>query len=207
MSLVREASRPNNHLLNSTTTRITHNKIVPDVEMIRLNGLESVDSCRLRLTDHLNLRPASHPRTLSGLESGILGRVTPDGRAGEDKLDTGGAHEGLAVPPSQGVHGVLVDLREVVADGVDDILVEALQLSCGIERANIKRELLGAVQEELDAAEPRLFGLELEAPFRRGLGPRGRAGWIVVSDLRGDLVGGDAIATRPCFDDFNVIWS
>lgn len=74
-------------------------------------------------------------------------------------------------------------------------------------------QFLAAVEEEFDAAEARLVGLELEAPFYHlGLwarraghgvgvqvgrgrgGPEGRGG---VADFGGDFVGGYAIAAGP----------
>ena len=136
--------------------------------MVGLDSLESVHGCRLRLTNHLDLGPASHPRTFSGLQSSVLGGIAPDSWAGEDKFDTGRGHKRLAVSPCQCVHGVLIDLGEIVADGVDNILVEALELGGSVERANIEGKFLRTIQEQFNATETRLLRLELEAPFRRG---------------------------------------
>lgn len=97
-----------------------------------------------------------------------------------------------------------VDLGQVVADSVDDVLVEALELGGRVERADVKGQLLRAVEEELDAAQARFVGLELETPFRCGLAVGVVVG-VGVGDFRGDFVGGDAIATGPGFYDFNVV--
>lgn len=62
-------------------------------------------------------------------------------------------------------------------------------------------EALGAVEEELYAAEPGLVGLELEAPFygfgEVGRGGRGGEGGGGVVDFGWDFVGGYAVAARP----------
>ena len=192
-------------LLNRTSTPVADNKVVTDIEVIRLDGFESVDRGRLGLADHLNLRLGTHPSPLGGLQGGVLSSVGPDGGAGEDEVDLGGGHERLAVPAGQGVHGVAVDLGEVVADGVDDGLVEALELGGGLQGAYVEGELLGPVEEELDAAQPRLLGPELEPPLHRGLGAGRRVRAQVVRDLGGDLVRRDAVSAGPRLDDLDVI--
>jgi hypothetical protein len=47
---------------------------------------------------------------------------------------------------------MVVELGEIVGYGVDDGLVEPFQLSGRLERGDVERELLGAVEEEFDAA-------------------------------------------------------
>lgn len=192
-------------LLHGTTASVTDDEIVPNIKIIRLDRLERVDGRGLGLADHLDLGLGAHAGPLGGLERGVLGGVGPDGRAGEDELDLGGGHEGLAVPAGEGVHGVPVDLREVVADGVDDVLVELLELRGRLLRADVERQLLRPVQEQLDAPQPRLLGLELEAPFRRRLGPPRRVGRVVVRDLRRHLVRRDAVPARPRLYYLDVI--
>jgi hypothetical protein len=69
---------------------------------------------------------------------------------------------------------VRVQGAQVVADGLVDGLAEAVQLGGGLLRGDEGGQLLGAVEEQLDAAQARLVWLELEAPFdlfgREGVG-------------------------------------
>lgn len=174
--------------------------------MVRLDSLERVDSRGLRLADHLDLRLRAHACPLGGLERRVLGGVGPDGRAGEDEVDFRRGHKRLAVPAGQGVHGVLVYLGEVVADGVDDGLIVLLELGGRLQRADVEGQLLRPVEEQLDAPQPRLLWPELEPPLHVGLSPRGGVGGKGVRDLGRDLVGGDAIPSGPCLDDFYVVW-
>jgi hypothetical protein len=65
------------------------------------------------------------------------------------------------------------------------------------------RQLLVVVEEELDAAQARLFGFELEAPFddlgREWVIGRG-VGRVGVAYFGRNFVGGYAIAARPAVD-------
>jgi hypothetical protein len=156
--------------------------------MIRLNRLERIHRRRLRLANHLNLRPAPHARPLRRLQRRVLGRIAPHRRARQHKLDLCRRHERLAVAPRQRVHRVPVDLRQVVADGVHDVLVELLELRRRVQRADVKGQLLRAVEEQLDASQPGLVRLELKPPFYSGLGAGCVVGWEAVCDFRGDFV-------------------
>lgn len=171
--------------------------------MIGLDGLEGIDGGGLGLTNHLDGGFGAHTGPLGGLQGGVFGGVGPDGGTGQDEFDLGGGHEGLAVAAGEGVDGVAVDLGEVVADGVDDHLVVLFQLGGRLEGAYIEGKLLGAVEEQLDAAQAGLVGAELEAPFDDGLLRLG--GVESVRDLGGDLVRGDAVAAGPCLDDVDVV--
>lgn len=173
--------------------------------MVRLNGLERIDRRRLRLANHLNLRPAAHARPLRRLQRRVLGRIAPDRRARQHKLDLCRRHERLAIAPRQRIHGVPVDLGEVVADGIHDVLVELFELRRRVQRADVKGEFLRAVEKQLDASQPGLVWPELEPPFHSGLGAGCVVGWEAVCNLRGDLVRGDSIAAWPRLDDFDVI--
>lgn len=102
---------------------------------------------------------------------------------------------------------MLVDLREVVAHGVDDRLLVVLELRGRLFWVDIERQLLRPVEEELDTSYPRLFWSELETPFdnRRGAWRRvGRGSYI--RELRRDLVGCDAVPARPGLDNLDIIW-
>src|SRR6478609_6561917 len=98
------------NLLNSTTSSITNNEIITHIQMIRLNRLKRIHSRSLRLTDHLNLRPQPHTRSLSSLQCSVLCSITPNSRTSEYKLNFCRRHERLAVPTGEGVHCVLVNL-------------------------------------------------------------------------------------------------
>lgn len=100
---------------------------------------------------------------------------------------------------------MLINLGQVVAHSVNNILVETLQLSGCVERADVKGEFLRAVEEELDAAQTRLLRLELETPFHSWFSSLGGIGRVAIGDLSRDFVRGDAIAAWPCLDDFYII--
>lgn len=174
--------------------------------MIRLNRLERINRRRLRLANHLNLRPTPHARPLRRLQRRVLRGIAPHRRARQHKLDLCRCHKRLAVAPRQGIHGVPVNLGQVVAHSIDDILVELFQLRRRVQRADVKGQLLGAIKEQLDASQPGLVWLELETPFYSGLGAGSVVGWKAVCNLRGDFVRGDSIAAWPRLDDFDVIW-
>lgn len=156
--------------------------------MIRLNRLERINRRRLRLANHLNLRPTAHARPLRRLQRRVLGRIAPHRRARQHKLDLCRRHKRLAIAPRQGIHGVPVNLRQVVANSIHDVLVELFQLRRRVQRANVKGELLGAIEEQLDASQPGLVWLELEPPFYSGLSAGCVVGWEAVCNLRGDFV-------------------
>ena len=100
---------------------------------------------------------------------------------------------------------MVVYLGQVVAHGVDHGLVVAFQLGGRLQRADVEGQLLRAIKEQLDAAETRLLGLELEAPFHDRGGAGGSTWRDGVGDLGRDLVRRDAIPAGPCLDDFNVV--
>lgn len=114
--------------LDSAAAAITDDKVIPNLEVIRLYSFEGVDSGRLGFADHLNLRLRAHTSPLGCLERCVLGGIRPHGRTCQDIVDLGRRHEGLAVPSAESVHGVLVYLRQVVAYGIDDRLVVPLEL-------------------------------------------------------------------------------
>jgi len=193
---------------------VADDEVVADAQVVRLDGLEGVDGGGLGLRDHLDVVPGAHAGLLGGEQGRVLCGVGPHGGARQDELDLGGGHEGRAVAAGQGVHGVRVDLGEVVGDGVDDGLVVLLELGGRVLGGDVEGQFLGAVEEELHAAEARLGGGELEAPagLERGRGGgggrggRGRGrGRRDVGDFRGDLVARDAVAPRPRLDDLDII--
>lgn len=174
--------------------------------MIRLDSLQRIHGRGFRLTDHLNLRLGAHPGPLGRLEGRVLGRIRPHSRARQDKVNLCRRHERLAVTPRQRVHGVLVDLRQVVAHGVDDGLLVVLQLRGRLLGVDVEGQLLGPVEEELDASYPRLFRSELKAPFHNRRGAWRRIGRdLYIRELGRDLVGCDAIAARPGLDNLYII--
>lgn len=173
--------------------------------MIRLDCLERIDGGRLRLANHLNGRLGAHAGPLSRLQRRVLCGIGPDGGTGEDKVHFGAGHKGLAIAACQRVHGVTVDLSEVVTNGVQDRLVEFLELGGSLEAGDVKGEFLRAIQKQLDASQASLLGAELEAPFHGGLGARRRIGGESIRDLGGHLVRGDAVAAGPCLDDLYVV--
>ena len=93
-------------------------------------------------------------------------------------------------------------------------LAVAFQLSGRLERRYEVWEALGAVKEQLYAAEPWLIGFELEAPFDDGFGEidcggggggggagGGDEGGGNVVYFGGNFVGCYAITTRPPAED------
>lgn len=201
------------HVLYGPAAGIAHDKIVPHTQMIWLYRLECINRRSLGLANHLNVGPLPHARPLRRLQRRVLRSIGPHGRARQHELDPRRRHEALAVPPRQRVHGVRVHLGEVIGHGVDDGAAHALELRGGLEGGDVKGELLGAVEEELNAAEAGLLGAELEAPFYGGGGGRGgggggggRGAWGCVGEFCGDLVGGYAVAARPGLDYFDVVW-
>lgn len=103
---------------------------------------------------------------------------------------------------------MLVDLREVVAHGVDDGFLVVLQLRGRLLGVDVEGQLLGPVEEELDTSYPRLFRSELEAPFHDWRGAWRRIGRdLCIRELGRDLVGCDAVPARPGLDNLYIIWS
>lgn len=191
------------NILDSAAPTVTYYKVVAHVKMVGLDGLEGIDGGGLGLTNHLDGSLGAHTGPLGGLQGSVLGGIGPDGGTSQDEIDLGGGHEGLAVAAGERVHGVAVNLGEIVANGVDDHLVVLFQLGGRLQGAHVEGELLGAVEEQLDASQAGLIGAELEAPFDGGL--EGAGGVVGVGDLGGDLVRGDAVAAGPCLDDVDVV--
>lgn len=129
---VADVSKGESCILDRPATGIANNKIVIYAQVVRLNGFERVDGRGLGFADHLDGRLGSHAGAFGGLQSGVLGSIGPDGGARQDPVDLGGSHEGFAVATVEHVHGMGMDLGEVVADGIDNRLVEAVELCGGV---------------------------------------------------------------------------
>lgn len=139
-------------------TGITNNKIVPNLQIIRLNRLQRIHSRSLGLTDQLQLAGAPHPGLLRGLERSIFRGVAPHRRHREHELRLGHPHERLPISPAQRLHCVLVDLREVVGHGLHDGFLRLAQLRGGVEGGDEGRELVSAHPKHTE--EPELDGMD-----------------------------------------------
>jgi hypothetical protein len=134
-------------------TSITDNEVISNFQMIRLDRLQCIHGCSLRLTDQFQIASVPHTRFLRRLKCCIFRCIAPNSGHSEHELHLCHSHKRLAISSCKCFHCVLVYLRQVVRHRFYNRLLILSKLCGGFEgRDEVWQFVILLVEEELYAS-------------------------------------------------------